>query len=318
VEARQKDVQERAERVDVGRGRDRASGDLLRGRVLGRQRAPALARQGGRLARGVLSAEQLGDPEVEEPDPSVLTDQDVRGLDVAVHDEARVGMGDRRAHVEEEPQPLFDAEPEFVAVAVDRPSRDVLEDEVRLAAGRHPGVVKPRDVRMREARQDAALAAKALLADATDEADVQQLHGRLRVEAPVAPPGEPDAAHPALADGGDQRVSAERQPGEGSRREFGRDLEEPPDGGIGAGGEQLAQVARDLRRLRVERLEQRLAVGAGQLQRTVEVRPDRDPARAAQPRHAESSERLTRARTSGSRRAGTAAPSPTASARSAV
>ena len=60
-------------------------------------------------------------------------DQDVRGLDVAVHDQVRVRVRDGGEHVEEEAQPRLDAEAVRVAVAVDRLALDVLEHEVGLA-----------------------------------------------------------------------------------------------------------------------------------------------------------------------------------------
>src|SRR4029450_2193853 len=71
---------------------------------------------------------------------------------------------------------------------------------------------------MREAGEDAALALEALLARVTHEAGVEQLHRRLPLEAAVAAPGEPHAAHPTLPDERDHRVDADRLAGQQSPR----------------------------------------------------------------------------------------------------
>jgi hypothetical protein len=69
-----------------------------------------------------------------------------------------------------------------------------------------------RDVRMGEAGQDAALALEALLAGVPDETGVEKLHRGPPLETPVAPAGEPDAAHPALPDDRDERAGTHGLP----------------------------------------------------------------------------------------------------------
>ena len=61
----------------------------------------------------------------------------------------------------------------------------------------------------REPGEDGAFAPEPLFAAAADQRDVQQLDRGAALEAAVAAFGEPDAAHPALADGREQPVGAE-------------------------------------------------------------------------------------------------------------
>jgi hypothetical protein len=79
-----------ADRVDVGAGVAGALGDQLGGEVGdGADEHPA--------GRGVLGvgADGLGQPEVGDLDPAVVGDEDVLGLDVAVHDPGAVRGGER-------------------------------------------------------------------------------------------------------------------------------------------------------------------------------------------------------------------------------
>ena len=100
-----------------------------------------------------------------------------------------------------------------VAVAVDRIAFDVLQDQVRLARGRDAGVEESCDVRVGQTGQEVALAAEALLAGLTEQARVQELDRGFALEATVAALCEPDVAHAALTDEGNERVGAEGLPG---------------------------------------------------------------------------------------------------------
>ena len=214
VLAREEQVEERSQGVDVGGGRDAAAGELLRGGVLRRQRAAPLPRQGRRLAHARAVFEQLRDAEVEELDLAVLRDEDVRRLDVPVDDEVRMGVRDGGADVEEESQPLLDAETPRVAVSIDRLAVDELENDVRLARRRDPRIAQARDVRMGQLRENRALPPESLFSRPAHETRVQEFHGDAPFEAAVAAPREPDAAHAALADRLDQRVGSDRLAGE--------------------------------------------------------------------------------------------------------
>ena len=215
--AAEEDVQEHAERIDVGRGGDLSAGHLLRRRVLGGQRRAAIAGQRARLG-GLrppplgVPLEQLGDPEVEQLDLPIDPDQHVGRLDVAVHDQVGVCVSDRLQHVEEQAETGLDSQRVFAAVAVDAQAVHVLEDEIRLARRRHARIDEVRDVRVGEAGENVAFAPEPLFAGAPEQREVQQLDRRAPFEAAVAALGQPHAAHPALTDSRDQAVRAEGLP----------------------------------------------------------------------------------------------------------
>ena len=107
----------------------------------------------------------------------------------------------------------LDAERVLVAVAIDRLAVDVLEDEVGLAARRDAGVDQPRDVRVGQPREQAALALESLLAARRARAhqrQVEQLDRGAALEAPVRALGQPDGPHAALPDRRDQPIGADR------------------------------------------------------------------------------------------------------------
>ncbi len=165
--------QHEAERVDVDRGRHRLPAHLL-GAEVGRG-ADDHAR--GRHRRGVADR---GDAEVGQVGAAVTVEQDVAGLDVAVHDPAPVDVaegvgqgGAERDHVAERQRAAADPLGEGVAL-------DELHDEVGA-----PVVVADvvdRDqpgVRERRERQDlAAVAGVGALLEVAD-----QLGGRARTAA---------------------------------------------------------------------------------------------------------------------------------------
>ena len=215
--AAEEDVQEHAERIHVGRGGDLSAGHLLRRRVLGRERRSAIAGQRARLG-GLrmpplgIPLEQLGDPEVEQLDLPIDPDQHVGRLDVAVHDQVGVRVGDSLQHIEEQAETGLDSQRMFAAVTVDAEAVHVLEHEVRLARRRHSRIDEVRDVRVGEPGENVALAPEPLFAGAPQQREVQQLDRRAPFEAAVAALGQPHAAHAALTDPRDQAVRTEGLP----------------------------------------------------------------------------------------------------------
>ena len=117
-----------------------------------------------RLSRRILVLEQLGDSEIEDFHRSVMADQDVRRLEIAVYDQVGVGVGDGLEHVEKQPDSRFDVEPVLVAIAVDVIALNVLENEIRLSGVRHSGIDQFGDIGMCQTAEDDALALESLLA----------------------------------------------------------------------------------------------------------------------------------------------------------
>ncbi len=144
-------MQQHAEGVDVGGRRDRSTGELFGRGVLRRERAADLAREradlgaGGGLAVGARP-HQLRDAEVEQLHVARGSHEHVGGLDVAVHDQARMGVRHRVEHVEKQAKAGLDPEGLRIGMAVDRRAVHELEHEVRLARGRHTGIDEVGDV----------------------------------------------------------------------------------------------------------------------------------------------------------------------------
>ena len=210
----QHQIEQPSERVDVRRGRDEASGELLGRGEGGRERPAGVPGEGGRLPRLPLALEELGDAEIEELRLAAARHEHVRRLQVPVHDQARVRVGHGVEHVEKEADARRDVEPLAVAVPVDRFALDVLEDEVGLATRRDPGVDQVGDVRMGEPREDRPLASETRFAGPSEEGERQELHRGDPFESPVASPRQPDRSHPSLAERRLERVGAEPLTGE--------------------------------------------------------------------------------------------------------
>ena len=149
--AREQLVQHDAERIDVARGRDAAAAHLLGARVLGGHEPHLGSGLRGRLGRAV-GLEQLGDAEVEQLRHARGGDEDVAGLDVAVHDEALVRVLHGAADLPEEREAAVDRQAPVVAPLDERLPLHVLEDEVGLARLRRPAVEQARDVGVIERR----------------------------------------------------------------------------------------------------------------------------------------------------------------------
>ncbi len=105
-----------------------------------------------------------------------------------------------------------------VAIAIDRLAVDVFQDEIRLTAGRDAGIDQPRDIRMVQPGEQAALALESLLAArraGAHQREIQQLDRGTPLEAAVGALGEPDRAHAALTDRRNQSIGADDVAGEG-------------------------------------------------------------------------------------------------------
>ncbi len=212
LRAGQQLVEDDAQRVDVGAGVDvghRRIG-LLGAHVAERADQAADLRQERTVA--AVGGDGLGDPEVDDARrrPAVdLGHEHVGGLEVAVDDRLEVGVLDPLADRHEQLQPFFDGEPLAVAVGRDREAVDVLHHEVRLPVGGRPGVEDLGDRRVLHHRQRLPLGFEALQQRAVVRPAPDQLQGD-------APPdgsgllGQPDLAHPPLADRLDQQVGADR------------------------------------------------------------------------------------------------------------
>jgi hypothetical protein len=122
-------VQDHAERVDVGRDPDGRTGDLLRRGVLQRKRPTRLL---GQRRGPATELDQRRNAEIQQPHLAIAGDQDVRRLQVPMHDEPAVGVGDGAGHLEEQAQTPRDVEPFVAAIPVDGTAIHVLQRQIRL------------------------------------------------------------------------------------------------------------------------------------------------------------------------------------------
>ena len=214
----EKHVQQHAQGVDVRGGRDRAARHLLRRGVLGRQRRPP-SRVSAVASPARLALEQLGDAEVEQLHLAVASTSTLEGL----MSRGRSGWRARGRPPPARRGTAGSALPSRGRCAsqyrsIGSPS--TCSSTSRAARRRDAGVDQVSDVGMGEAGQDAALAPEALLAARPTRLGVEQLHRGQALEAAVAAPGEPHAAHAALPMSETQRVGADRLAGQRSRRRW--------------------------------------------------------------------------------------------------
>ncbi len=120
-----------------------------------------------------------------------------------------MGVADRFADLQEQPDPLLHGQAAGVAVVGDRDTFHVLQRQVRLAFAADSGVEQPCDVGVRQARQDFALAAEAKSQVGIGEAGPQQLERHLPLVQSVGARGQPDHAHAAFAKDGIHAVGSD-------------------------------------------------------------------------------------------------------------
>ena len=154
----------------------------------------------GRDIRVRVGVNELGDAEIEQLDLTVGSHEHIGRLDVAMHDQVGVRVGDGLEHIEEQAHAGLEPERVMIAVGVDVLALDVLQHQVGLLHRRHTGVDEVRDMRMSEPGQDAALAREPRFRVAAHQTQVQQLDRDLPVEPAIAPLSQPDGSHAAAAD----------------------------------------------------------------------------------------------------------------------
>ncbi len=210
-------VEHDAQRVDVARRRDRAAADLLRARVLGRER-PQQRRRLLPHRRAGIGPQQLRDSEVEQLRRALRRHEDVAGLQVAVDHEVLVGVLHRGADLPEEDEPVPDRELVAAAEVEQRDALDVLHDEVGLAFLGGAAVEQPRDPGVVERGRDLALVAKALQRLRAGHSGADELDGDLLLELVVGAAGEIHLAHAAAAQLFEKLVGADALADAPSRR----------------------------------------------------------------------------------------------------
>src|SRR6185503_745878 len=107
--------------------------------------------------------EQLGDAEVEQLHCAIRRHENVRWLEIPMHDQVLVCMRYRLAHDDEQLDTRREREPVSIAPGVDALAIDVLEHEKALAARGDAHVQQARDVGIAEPAEQPAFASETLV-----------------------------------------------------------------------------------------------------------------------------------------------------------
>ena len=169
----------------------------------------------GRFRVGEFRAaghQQLGDAEIEQFRRPVTVDQDVSGLEIAVHDEVAVREVDGFADGQNQADSVFDAQGPLGGVAGDPGAFDELHDEPGDAVFGGATVEQAGDVGVFEAGEDLAFAAEAAEDEIGVEAGAHQFDGDFGFVLIVGANGEIDGAHASGADFADEPVGADAAP----------------------------------------------------------------------------------------------------------
>ena len=126
-----------------------------------------------------------------------------------MHDQLRVGVGDRMGDLREQPDPGVRVELLAAAVLVDRLSFDVLDRQERPPFRGEAGIVQTGDVGMGQRGKDVPLTHHPLGEAGTLPRVVRQFQRDWPVDEPVGPFGQPHDAHSAGAQLADQPVEAD-------------------------------------------------------------------------------------------------------------
>ena len=163
------------------------------------------------MGRGDVGAHELfGDAEVEQLDPTIVIDQQVGGLEVAMHHQVAMRETHRVQHLQEQHDAFAQAEAARIAPAIDGFAIDALHHEIRFTVGADAAIEQGGDVGMLQAGQDLPFAQETFARDRRVGTGADQLErGLLRVRA-VAAFDRMHRAHAAAADGADDLPRADR------------------------------------------------------------------------------------------------------------
>ena len=196
-------VQHDTKGIHIGRGRGGATLPLFRCAVFGRDE-PHLGPCGRRLHVPCLRVEELGDAKIEQLHIPGSRHENVRRLEVAVHDEGAVRVLHGLAHRAKQTKTSFKRQTLGGAPFRDRNSVHELHDEVGCAVGRESAVDETGDAGMDQARQHLSLSAKALDGVRVARARTHKLDRHLLAILTIGSLGPVHRAHAAVSEGAQQ------------------------------------------------------------------------------------------------------------------
>ena len=139
--------------------------------------------------------------------------QNIRGLQVPMHDEVLVGVMDGGAHGLKQPEPGGNIQAVGVAEGVDGDAIDVFHDDVHGAVRQSAAVQEMRDVRMIELSEDLALDPEPRLDSSRQRPAVNDFDGYLLLELRVRPLGKENLPHAAHAQGAQHPIRSDASSG---------------------------------------------------------------------------------------------------------
>ncbi len=134
-------VEQHAEGIDVGGRGDRAA-EYLFGRGVFGSEYPFLKPRHRQGVRQALRSQQLRNAEIQQLGRALVVDEDVGRLDVPVHHQVAVRVLHRRAHLNEQLQPLPNEQGAAVAVGVDGFTVHEFHHQVRRSVFQFPLSIK--------------------------------------------------------------------------------------------------------------------------------------------------------------------------------
>ena len=209
--ARQQLVQDHAQRVHIRARVDVQAAELslFRTHVLGRADERANLSVERAFGQGLRCG--LGDAKVDDFDDGRVvahSDEDVRGFEIAVNDPFLVGMLHALTHLQKQFKAVGDRQSVPRGVRGNRLAADVLHGEVGAPLRRAARVEDPSDSRMVHEGQRLTLGFEPRHDLCSVHAHFDDLHGHLSANGQGLL-GEPDLAHPALADALQQTIGSD-------------------------------------------------------------------------------------------------------------
>ena len=166
---------------------------MLRTRVAGCQRSLTCHR----IAIGI---DELGDAKVEQFYAPLVIDKDVGRLEIAVHNQSRMRMGNRIDNVDEHPDTRSSGQVAARRELGHRDTLNELHDNVGPALFGDTCVEELRDVGVIQPSEHLLLLQEQLPGAIIDTADRRHLDGHLAIEAAVAAHGAVHPTHTAFGD----------------------------------------------------------------------------------------------------------------------
>ncbi len=199
-------VEQHAQDVDIAGGGDRLTAYLFRAGMIRGHDANVGLRHRQRVPRRLPIVQQFCNAEIQELRNAGRGHQDIRGLEIAMHDEILVGIMNRRANRLKQLQPRIDIEPVRIAKDIDGHAVDIFHDDIGAAVGQGAAVQEMRNIRMIELGQYLALQLEARVHGDRKGAAMHDLDGNLLFELGIGSLGKINLAHPAGTQGAQHPV----------------------------------------------------------------------------------------------------------------